>query len=375
MHKYKIYLSVATLLLIILVGMKTSFAASKRLVIGFQPYWLLEKAENNYDDKINQLSYFGIGINREGKIVKMETDVAEEPGWTTYKSTRLAELFDKYKSENIQLSLLIHNAYENSIEILMEKPEENARTLLTELEPLMESGRFSDINVDIESFVIVSSDRQVRYARFLKTFADGVHAKKWGTVTVDIAPDALIKNQQINLASIKDIADYVVLMGYDFHYSGSYVAGPVAPVNGAGKIYEYDVTTAIKRALEVLPPEKLILGIPTYGYEWETLSATPGSAVIPGTGVTASTRRVITSVLKDCEKCITGVDKESQQPYVIFPDPDNDYYHQIYYEDKDSLAKKLDLARQYNLGGVALWALGYEDADMLEPLREYMQER
>jgi spore germination protein YaaH len=46
-------------------------------------------------------------------------------------------------------------------------------------------------------------------------------------------------------------------------------------------------------------------------------------------------------------------------------------YSQIYYEDETSLKEKLALAGKYHLGGVALWALGYEDNTMLRPLTNY----
>jgi spore germination protein YaaH len=56
---------------------------------------------------------------------------------------------------------------------------------------------------------------------------------------------------------------------------------------------------------------------------------------------------------------------------VIFPEGDT--FHQIYYENIQSLATKLDLAKKYNLGGTALWALGYESSTMLTPLENYKQ--
>jgi len=36
---------------------------------------------------------------------------------------------------------------------------------------------------------------------------------------------------------------------------------------------------------------------------------------------------------------------------------------QIYFDDLKSISLKVELVRQLNLGGVAFWALGYEDQD------------
>ena len=178
----------------------------------------------------------------------------------------------------------------------------------------------------------------------------------------------MIEPRLTNAEEIGKIADYLVLMAYDFHYIHSYLAGPVAPIGGVERVREYDVETALKETLNIVPPEKIILGIPLYGYEWETISDKPGAPTIPGSGATASNRR-ITELLASCDDCIKVFDEQAKQPYVIFPD--GDCYHQIYYEDEQSIKEKLKLAEEHKIGGVALWALGYEGENLLEPLKAY----
>jgi spore germination protein YaaH len=54
-----------------------------------------------------------------------------------------------------------------------------------------------------------------------------------------------------------------------------------------------------------------------------------------------------------------GWDEDALSPYVIYTKDDRQ--HVIYYEDARSIGFKLQLAKELNLGGVAIWALGYED--------------
>ena len=63
--------------------------------------------------------------------------------------------------------------------------------------------------------------------------------------------------------------------------------------------------------------QKIILGIPAYGYEWETLSDVPRSGIIPATAVTASSRRV-EQLLKDCQNCTTEFKKYIILLLIIF---------------------------------------------------------
>lgn len=195
-----------------------------------------------------------------------------------------------------------------------------------------------------------------------------VKEQKLGTVTLDLIPIALVKSDLYDARSLGAIVDRVVLMTYDFHYTGSFTSGANAPISGAGTTLEYDTETAVKEALKVMPANKILLGIPLYGYEWETLGAAPESATIPGGASTASVARVA-DILSKCATCSAQFDQVAREPYVIYPE--NDYYNQIYFENEASLKEKIAMAQKYHLGGVALWALGYEDSTMLNPLTNY----
>lgn len=333
----------------------------KQQIIGFQPYWLLQKADKPYEKYINVYTYFGLILDRDGRIVKLVNPQEEEPGWTALKS-------GGFQKNHLKSSLLIHNSDEASISALLQAPESHARNLVADVLPIMQKYGFTDLNLDIESFTEASASAQQQYTAFIKELKKGIDKNNLGTLTVEITPISLVTSRLINAQEIGKIADYLVLMAYDFHYAGSYVAGPVAPLGGGGKVAEFDITTALKETLNVVPRRKVILGIPLYGYEWETISDKPGAPTIPGGGATASNRR-ITALLKSCRNCVKGFDELAQQPYIIFQD--NDDFHQIYYEDEKSVLQKLKLAKDSNIAGVALWALGYEGQNILNPLKDY----
>jgi spore germination protein len=189
-----------------------------------------------------------------------------------------------------------------------------------------------------------------------------------GPVTLDLIPISLVKQKLYDAKALGVIVDRVVLMTYDYHYSGSLTAGGNAPLGGAGTSLEFDVETAIREAVKVIPAHKILMGIPLYGYEWETIGSAPESATIPGGSATASVRRV-SEMLKNCATCSAQFDEVAREPFIILPE--NDYFHQTYYENEASMKEKIALAQKYHLGGVALWALGYEDDTLLNPLAKY----
>jgi len=364
----KISLGIALLVLGVIVGLCFLFLLGQSpirrpQIVGFMPYWLLDKADRNYRPFFTTLTYFGLAVDVDGKPIYLVNPQEEEPGWTALKNGR-------FDAQHLNASLLVHSADEDKIAILIQKPEEAAHALITEVAPIMKKYGFSDLNLDIESFLPASDSARANYTLFARTVAEEVRKSQLGSVTIEIPPIALVRKFLIDPVAIGQIADYVVMMTYDYHYSGSLLAGPVAPIGGVPSVREFDVETAIIEAVKVIPKEKLLLGIPLYGYQWETLAAAQGAATIPGGASIASTRR-IAELLSTCATCSAQIDSVSKEPFIVVSQ--GEYFHQIFYENEQSLQEKISLAQKYGLGGVALWALGYEDDRILTPLKSYKQ--
>ncbi len=340
-----------------------TFGIYKPQVVGFLPFWLLERADKNYSSFITTLSYFGLALDNDGTVVQLENKNEEEPGWHALRS-------DSLKNKH-PTSLLVRAMDEATISAIISNPKKHAQNLIKDIVPQMRKYGYKDLNLDIEGFKESSPSARDNFTRFVKEIKKGLEEKSPGTtLTIDISPSALIRPYIIDPVEIGKIVDFVVFMTYDYHHLGSPITGPVSPLGGSGKVREIDVFFSLKQVLTVIPAKKLLLGIPLYGYEWETLTSSPSSPTIPGTGQTASSRR-ITKLLSDCKNCQTGIDELGQQPFIIFPDEKDPTFHQIYYEDQNSLRKKVELAKKYKLGGLALWALGYEDDKLLEPLKAF----
>ncbi len=348
-----------------------TFGIYKPQVVGFLPFWLLERADKNYSPYITTLSYFGLSLDNDGTVVQLENKNEEEPGWHGLRSDNLKNKLQESTKNHLTNSLLVRAMDEATISALISNPKEHAQNLIKDVIPQMKKYHYTDLNLDIEGFKESSPSARENFTQFVREIKKGLDEQNLGTtLTIDISPSALIHPYLIDPLEIGKIVDFVVFMTYDYHNLSSPITGPVSPLGGSGTIREIDVFFSLKQVLTVIPAKKLLLGIPLYGYEWETLTDKPNSPTIPGTGQTASSRR-IAKILTDCKNCQTGIDELGEQPYIIFPDEKDPTFHQIYFEDQNSLKKKVELAKKYKLAGVALWALGYEDEKLLEPLRGY----
>ncbi|HYD34621.1 MAG TPA: glycosyl hydrolase family 18 protein [Vitreimonas sp.] len=342
----------------------------KPQVIGFYPYWLIGDGSTDYTPYLTNLTYFGLVINPDGSLQQFTKPSESEPGWNKLKGPAVAQALQRSRNQGQETSLLLHLSDEQAIKALLTQPEAHATRLMSEVAPLMKQHGFQDLNLDLESFNDASPAAQVAFTQFVKTLDQEIDQHGLGTLTIEVTPISLVRPHLIDVASISTHVDRIVLMAYDYSYRGSFVSGPVAPLGGVGEVRELDVESSVQTLLATVPPEKVILGMPIYGYEWETIERQPGAAVIPGSGKTATHKR-ITELLKTCVHCVKNMDAISSSPYLLLPETQEGYTQQIFYDDQESIRHKLDLAYRYRLGGVAIWALGYEGEGLLEPLTTY----
>lgn len=343
-------------------------AVIQKQVIGFLPYWLLSKADQDYSSYITTLAYFALRINNDGSIITHTQPTESEPGWYALISGKANAFLQQAKAHKILLSLVIDSGDIHTIDAFTSTPEKSADMLVSHIKPIMQQNGFTDLNLDIEYTKQASIEARMNFVEFVKAVKE--HLPNSTTLTLEISPIDTLQNQLIDIKGVSTYADHIVIMTYDYHATDSLVTGPVAPLFGAGIVSEFDVATAVNNALQFVPPQKLILGVPLYGYEWETIGTAPRSAVIPGSGVLASNNRVET-FLASCGICKVTEDTDAQEPFISYFSNDTHTNHIIVFPDKNSTSAKITFANEEKIGGLALWALGYEGNTILSPLTNY----
>jgi spore germination protein len=206
---------------------------------------------------------------------------------------------------------------------------------------LVQQWGYTGINIDFESI-----DREDR-----KAFSSFVHdvsrkMRHAGYLTVVSVPAELKDNPEdswtgaFDFASLGQSVDILQLMTYDQHgYWGK--PGPVAGLNWVGASVAY--------AVSVVARNKLSLGIPAYGYDWNLTA---------GKGVQVFWKDIPALITK------TGAapqwDSASSSPFFNYRAADG-ADHVVWYEDVKSIPLKSALAVSYHLAGVSVFALGYDD--------------
>ena len=222
------------------------------------------------------------------------------------------------------------------------------------------------INVDFEN---ISTECGEHYIQFLRELS--LKCRQNGIILSVDNPVPTSYNGQYHLEEQGKIADYVIIMGYDEHYVGSYTSGPVAS--------PAFVETGIKNALEVVPSDKLINAVPLYTRLWKEVPKT-AEELAAQQGTEAGNYPVkVTSIaygMKSAQQVVANsgaevvVDEVIGQNYVQW-DADGGTY-KMWLEDSASLETKLQFMKQYGLAGVAAWRLGYEEAGTWDLILKYV---
>lgn len=346
---------------------------SKFIVYGFAPYWNLTKTV--VQPEITHLAYFSLPITADGELDGITNEEASDADADISSRRWRSEQLDAVVNDlrpNQAFTITLTQFDKTGIETFLSSPSAQTRFQAALQSFLSDTTRpVSGINVDIEYPGEATPELRQDYVEFLqrvRQIADTFsQAKKKPKLDLSISVYANAANRQLlwDLPALTPYVDHVVVMAYDFHRSSSPIAGPVAPMFGAKQNWDNDVVLHLKEFLQIMPAEKVLLGVPFYGYEWETTTGEARSLVFPGTGATASYSRV-QKLLQSTDSAevadgpiIQGWDDDALSPYVIFTKDNRQ--HVIYYEDARSLSYKLDLINELRLGGVAIWALGYED--------------
>lgn len=149
-----------------------------------------------------------------------------------------------------------------------------------------------------------------------------------------------------------EIADYVIIMGYDEHWHGSGNPGSVASIGY--------VTDGLNRTLEDVPAHKVVNAIPFYTILWKTQGADVTDEYVTMRNQAALISRNGLQPQWDEVTC---------QNYAEWISDGATY--RIWFEDTQSIMSKLNVMMTKDIGGLAVWRLGYEDKSIWELLSTY----
>jgi spore germination protein YaaH len=315
-----------------------SYGASvlDRKVYGWHPYWAPSGAYLTYDyEVLSHIGYFSY-----------ETDTATG-GYTTIRGWDTTPIIAYAHQRGVKVTLTVTSFdYDGNDKLLSDtlKQDRMFSTLVT----LLKARNGDGVNFDLER---IRSTQRANLVAFMRRAT--AHIKgELPNAEISMATPAVDWSGTWDFAQLAQICDYLIVMGYAYSWSGSSTAGPVAPLEGES----YNVTRTIDTYSSAgVPRERLLLGVPWYGYDWPVVN-NARKATATGTG-SSRTYVVAEPMALSYGKVFDVATKVPWFPYVS-----GTAWRQVWYDDSLSLALKYKLVNARNLAGIGIWALSYDGA-------------
>lgn len=143
--------------------------------------------------------------------------------------------------------------------------------------------------------------------------------------------------EKVDYSILNEFAYNMIFMNYQWAIN----INPPAPISSI-----YNMEVFINYVNDFISSDKIIIGIPTIGYDWE-LPFLPGFSSVNS----ISFERAVNSARE--HDAIIQFDEVSQTPYYIYYD--NQIQHIVWFIDARSINALLDLVVKYNLHGSGIW--------------------
>lgn len=338
-------------------------------IFGFAPYWTLDKLDNIDFNVLTTLAYFGVEVDSDGLLIK-------DGGYNNFHSEKATNLFKKAHKNGTRVVLTLTQMDNAKIESFLDSPTAQKKAIDESVNLVLGRG-IDGVNIDFEYSGNPGDEYRNKFSAFVKNLSQKMHsAHDEAHVTVSVYASAGKTRQLYDLSLLSNSTDGIFMMAYDFATAGSENAIPTSPLYGhKDGQYWYDVSTAVEDFLKVMPKEKLILGLPWYGYNYPVGSPqikAPKdygyyayaynrrgyrySYFVPRQGAHAQTYTLASENITPEQE---GWDEKGQVGWKAYKD-ESGQWRMIFLDDVRSLGVKYDFAKEKGLGGVGMWALGFD---------------
>lgn len=228
-------------------------------------------------------------------------------------------------------------------------------TFINNIITLLNNRQGNGVNIDFEG---MGSTDKVPFTNFITNLNAALNAAN-PNYQLSICLYAVDWSAVFDMPALSNQADFFTIMGYDYYYSGSTTAGPTAPLYNFQPTYNYTLPKSITYYIKQgAPASKLLLGLPYYGREWET---TTNLAPSTTTGSFTSSR-TLAYINNNPTTYTTSIKKwegNCYSPWYVYQL--SGAWRQCWIDDIYSMGRKFDLVNQRGLGGIGIWALGYDN--------------
>jgi spore germination protein YaaH len=355
----------ALCLALLLAGLGADSSLAQPRVLGYHAWWMTD-AWKEYDLSLyDKVLFFEFAVDQEGRI-------AERHGWPDAWKPMIEAVHAAGGRVAPTFAILDPQVFSA---VLGSSARRNR--LKSSILTLVRAAGADGAHLNFEIFEASTPEARDGFVRLARELRSGLKDYRADAELTIFLP-GFDHGEAYDEVALAEASDYLVIQGYDMHWLNAPTAGPVAPLTG-WEGANWEGITARYASLGI-DPQRLVMTVPYFGYEWPTESGNPGSPTsgegVPITFETVDAARL--PLIRVSARVRVGQhgllrDPVSESPWYRYRGADG--WYQGWFEDETSLRAKYGFVRNRGLGGVAVFLLGY-DGGLLEPvLREELGRR
>ncbi len=315
---------------------KSTSCTLEKIVFGWHPSWVGSAYLNYQWDCLSDLSYFSYEVNPN------TGNAYTTNGWET------SAAIDSAQANGTRVNLCVTLFSDHTTFFANPSAQQ---TLITNLISLVQLRNADGVNIDFEG---VPSSQSANLTAFMIDLCNQMHTVIPSS-QVSICLYAVDWSNLFDVATLDNYVDYFTIMGYGYYYSGSSVAGPTAQLYTMST-FNYNLTKTITTYIAAgASKEKLVLGLPYYGQEWNTTVDT-----VPSATTSFVSARTYSFIRNNASGNYSNKkwESNSRNPYHVYYSSN---WRQCFFDDEVSLGYKYDMVNQRDIAGIGIWALGYDN--------------
>ena len=312
-----------------------------KVVYGWLPYWATSAQMDQFQwDRLTHVAYFSYEVNSAN-------------GGCSGKHSWGSSIVQKAHNKGVKIHLTATLFGSSGNKALLQN-ETSCNTLVANLVSEVTSAGGDGICIDFESVGSWTGATKA-LTSFMTKLANAASAQG---LEVSIALPSIDWYADFDVGSFEKLGIMCIIMGYDYHYSGSSVPGPVAPLMpssrwGAQLNDDYSTRYYLGKMTNAA---HLYLAVPYYGRKWKASSTAMGASSL---GSSYSSSPVLSTCASSASSYGRKWDSDGSVPWFSYTDSSGAAW-QCFYDDVESLGLKYDYINSKGLGGVGIWALSHE---------------
>jgi spore germination protein YaaH len=294
-------------------------------------------------EAISTVVYFSIVVNSNGRINRKTVDWRRWMGKSMDTLIQRAHAAGTKVVPSIKRFAWTSGGAEETRKFLSD-PAARQRAA-NEIAQLVYDRGVDGVNIDVEPVPRGQSGNMVKFVRLVRQALD----KKRPGYQLTFCATGHIANYDVKGLTQPGAADAVYIMGYQYRGSFSTIAGSVAPVGGP----QYNYRETLRQFLKQTKPDKIILGVPLFGWSWLTQTSGVRSRITGGSRALFYRTAVVEAANRSFR-----YDTAEEVAWTAFRSGNG--WRQMYFDNLRALEAKWNFVIKNKLRGTGIWALGYE---------------